>query len=173
MTEYGAKKMTYTLIAVVDHNCARLFRFEESDFPEQSPPVFTELNQILNSVRDRSAQALWSNTQSGHNRSVGSHTYGYDDHRDNHIREFERRFVSDLVNEIESLKKAAPFNRLILVAAPQMLGITRQTLSPQIIESVDFQEMAKDLSKFTPTEIHKYLASKDQLPQPYRVSRVT
>lgn len=160
--------MTRFLIAVVNHRRARLFTFTGSDFPEQLGPALIEHQEVLNDNFDQSAQALWSNTQSGHNRSTVSHTYGYDDHRESHRQEFERRFADVIIEQFQILQKTYQPHRFILVAAPKLLGIIRNSLTPSQVKSLQPHELTKDLSKFTPSEIHEYLANKQLLPEPYR-----
>ena len=157
--------MTRFLIAVVNHRHARLFTFEENDFPEKYPPALTERQEVINEHFNQRAKALWSNLQSGHNRSTVSHTYGYDDHRASHIQEFERRFVEDIVSQFQTLHEAYHPHRFILVAAPKLLGLIRSSLTPGQVESLQPYELAKDLNKFTTPDIYRYLAEKQLLPK--------
>jgi protein required for attachment to host cells len=161
--------MSTFLVAVIDHSHARLFALTESDFPEQSPPVLLEQQHISNPMADQTAQALWTNIQSGHNRATVSHTHGYDDHRDDHLREFDRRFATQIVNELLTLHNEHQSDRLILAAEPQILGVVRNVLSLNQVKSLKVRELAKDLGKFSPPEIHQYLADRDLLPKPYRL----
>ena len=163
--------MTCFLIAVMDHSCARLFTFEESDFPEQEPSALIERKQLHNESARENAQELWSDTQAGSNRSVVSHTYSYDDRRDQHIREYERRFVETVASELLILRKSYQTSELILVAETQVLGVARKVLSAKHeFKTMKCSELSKDLGYFTTPQIHQYLADKKLVPSPYRAA---
>lgn len=163
--------MTYLLIAVIDHSCARLFTFEESDFPEQSPPTLVERQQLHNESARQNAAALWSDTQAGNNRSTVSNPYGYDDRRDNHMREFERRFVKAVASELRPLKETYQPRKLILVAESQILSAARKAITADsALKSLKCDELAKDLGHFTTPEIHQYLAKQQLVSSPYRAA---
>lgn len=163
--------MSCFLVAVVDHSRARLFTFEDSDFPEQSPPALIEQKDFTNEASRQMGQDLWSNSQSGHNRSAVSHTYGYDDHRQNHLREFERRFASEVTGQLQQMQTTCEPTKLVLVAEPQILGILRETIQSCPLRSLRCEELAKDISKLSVSQIHQYLADKALLPPPYRAVR--
>lgn len=161
--------MAHFLIAVIDRSYARLFTFEESKSLGQLLPALIERKQLHNESARQNAQDLWSDTQAGSNRSVVSHTYSYDDRRAQHILEFERRFIAEVVDELLLLRELYQPSKLILVARSQTLGLVRKALSAtHDFETIRCYELNKDLGHFTAPEVHQYLADKALVASPYR-----
>lgn len=110
-----------------------------------------------------SGQDLWANTKTGRNRGSGSRGHSYDDHRGNHLVEFERRFAQAIGAQIDTLTAAHNLNSLVLAAEPQILGILRGCLAGSNGQ-FQVQELAKDLCRMTPRQLQEYLAQKGILP---------
>jgi protein required for attachment to host cells len=163
--------MNQSVVAVMDGTKARFFTLEVADFPEyQSSPNLVEHESLTNTTKELAGKDLWANTKTGRNRGSGSQAHGYDDHRQNHISEFERNFAKEITNKITQLVDEYQSYHLLLVAEPQMLGFVREILTPHLPKTLKIQELGKDLCKLKPQELHEYLASKDLIPHRKAVS---
>jgi protein required for attachment to host cells len=58
--------------------------------------------------------------------------------------EGRRRFVKEMVGRLESAHFHGDFNRLVLLAAPAVLGVIRKTLSSKLTKAV-IKEIPKDV----------------------------
>lgn len=156
--------MTRFLVAVVDGAKARFLTLEPLDAPElESGPDLTERCELLNPATEMAGQDLWASTKTGRNRGSGGGGHSYDDHRGNHLVEFERRFAQAIGAQMESLATAYDLKTLVLVAEPQILGILRDCLAGAN-GRLQVQELAKDLCKMTPRQLQDYLAQRSLLP---------
>ena len=119
---------------------------------------------LVNPAFEMAGQELWANTKTGRNRGGGGKGHNYDDHRDNHLGEFGRRFAQDIVVEIDRLIAEYELNSLILVAEPQILGVLRECLHSTNGRSITINELAKDLCRLKARQLHDYLTQKELLP---------
>ncbi|NMF85241.1 host attachment protein [Nodosilinea sp. P-1105] len=157
--------MTRFLVATVDGARASFLTLEPLIAPEfESGPDLIERCTLANPALEMAGQELWANSKTGRNRSSGSKGHNYDDHRNNHLVEFERRFAQAIVSRMDELIAEYSLNTVILVAEPQILGILRETLHSSNGRSVQIHDMAKDLCWMKPRQLHDYLAQKDLLP---------
>ncbi len=159
------------VVAVVNSTRARLFVLEPAQFPEYEPSSkLVEIETLYNSTQELQGQDLWSNTKPGRNRGSAGQAHGYDDHRDNHRVEFERRFAQAIAGRITEFVRLSQPHQLLLVAEPQILGIVREILIPDLPKNLRVYELAKDLCQLRPHELHEYLAAKALLPAQTRPS---
>jgi protein required for attachment to host cells len=157
--------MTRFLVAVVNGSKARFLTLEPLNAPElESGPDLIERCDLVNPAFEMAGQDLWANTKTGRNRASGGKSHNYDDHRDNHLVEFGRRFAQDIVAEIDRLIADYDLNTLLLVAEPQILGVLRECLHSRTGRSVAIDELAKDLCRLKARQLHEYLAQKELLP---------
>ncbi len=157
--------MNHSVVAVIDGTRARFFTLEPAQLPEyQSGPNLIERQCLSNQSKELHGKELWANTKTGRNRGSGSQGHNYDDRRQNHVVEFERSFAKEVVTEIVQLAQTYQSRQVILVAEPQILGLAREALTPLLAKNIKIQELAKDLCKLKPLEIHEYLARKNILP---------
>jgi protein required for attachment to host cells len=164
--------MNQSIVTVIDGMRARFFTLEPATSPEfESGPNLIEQDCLTNTAKELQGKDLWANTKTGRNRGSGSQGHGYDDHRQNHINEFERSFAKEIVSKILELTHANGVGQVILVAEPQILGFVREVLTPQLPKNLKLKELAKDLCKLKPLEIHEYLVDKDLLPPRKLVKR--
>ncbi len=158
--------MNKTFVAVIDGTKARFFTLQHPDFPEyESGPDLVEQECLTNNAKELQGKELWSNTKTGSNHGSSSKGHNYDDHRENHLLEFERSFAKEIVNRVVNLTKENESNQLILVAEPQILGTVREVLNHQVSKNLKVDELAKDLCKHRTGEIQEYLADKQLIPQ--------
>ncbi|MDJ0735776.1 MAG: host attachment protein [Nostocaceae cyanobacterium] len=163
--------MIQVLVAVIDGTTARFLTLEPAEFPEhESSPNLIEHKSLLNPVQEQQGKQLWANVKTGRNKGLGGQAHAYDDRRQQHVIEFERRFAQLIADEIIKLTQAKGIDKLLLVAEPQILGIMRETVVTLLSKNLQIQELAKDLCKLKPLEIHELLASKNLLPPRKRVS---
>lgn len=156
--------MSQYIVAVIDRSQARFFTLEPNPWPDyESGPNLSEHPGISNQNQLR-PQQLWANVQSGGNHCIGNQAHGYDDHRQNHTLEFERRFAHTVAERIIYLTLAHQARQLVLVAEPHILGIMRAALPSAMPKGLKTKELAKDLCRFNAFQIHQYLAQKNLLP---------
>lgn len=157
--------MNHSVVAVMDGTKARFFTLEVAEFPEyQSSPNLVEHQCLTNAAKEMAGKELWANTKTGRNRGSRSQGHGYDDHRQNHISEYERNFAKEVCHQIIELINQCDSRHVLLVAEPQMLGFVRECLTPHLTKNIHLQELAKDLCKLKPLELHEYLADKNLVP---------
>lgn len=153
------------VVAVVNSSKARLFVLEPAKFPEYEPSAkLVEVATLLSSTQELQGQELWSNTKPGRNRGSAGQAHGYDDHRENHLVEFERRFAQTIAAKLTEFLQARQPHQLLLVAEPKILGIMREVLIPDLPKNLKVSELAKDLCQLSTHELHEYLAEKALLP---------
>ena len=88
----------------------------------------------------------------------GGPSHGYDDHRAQHEQEHERRFARDVTTRAISLAQEHRAGHLVLTAERHMLGLLRDALKIPVKSGIEVRELAKDLTKLTPTQIHEHLS---------------
>ncbi len=158
-------------VVVVDRARARMFGLKEADIGEPGPNL-VEISDLANPEAEVAGKELWSDNKSGRNASpAGGGAHGYDDHRSAHRKETVQRFAKQVAAEIASVVKKNQSSKLVLVADKHMLGHMREVLNP--VTGVQVYEVAKDLTKLSPKELHSYLADAKRLPAreiPYPVS---
>ena len=157
--------MNQSVVAVIDGTKARLFILEASEFPEyESGPNLVEQECLTSAAKEMQGKDLWSSTKTGRNRGSAGQAHGYDDHRENHISEFERSFAKEIASKTAALAQSHQAQQVLVVAEPQILGLLREVLSSQIPKQLKVTELAKDLCKLKPLELHEYLAHRDLIP---------
>lgn len=156
--------MSEYCVVVAGGEGARFFKLVPADIPEiQSGPNLVELDEI--SPGEAHAKGQWSETKSGRNRAAsGGGAHGYDDHRQQHEEEYERRYARNVINHATSLITHNGATRCILVAHKRLLGFLRNAADAIDKTGVQIHEVAKDLSKLNPLELHEHLAQQKLLP---------
>ncbi len=153
--------MNQSVVAVIDGARARFFLLEPVEFPEyQSGPNLVEQSCLTNTSNEVQGKELWANTKSGRNGGSGNQGHGYDDHRQKHLTEFERSFAKEIATTILEIIQQNTVHHAVLVAEPQILGLIREVLLPQLPKQLNVEELAKDLCKLKPQELHEYLAER-------------
>jgi protein required for attachment to host cells len=149
----------YSVVSV-DGTRARFFTLEAVQLPgvESGPNLVEAKEALINPEVDIPGRELWSDTAAG---GMG-HTY--DDHRDKHIDEFKRRFAKLVAGQAVQFAKRNKAKKLVMVAEKQMLGFIRSELHVSPTEKFELTELAKDLSRLSPLELHSHLASEGLVP---------
>lgn len=157
--------MSQYLVTAMNGATARFFTLESSLSPEYDSDLkLVEHEGIISPERGLSGEALWSNTKSGRNRGASGQAHSYDDHRQSHRVEFERRFAQSIATQLLNLAQTHQAQQLILIAEPQILGLIREVCIPLLPRQLKVNELARDLCHLKPQELHKYLAEKGELP---------
>jgi protein required for attachment to host cells len=145
---------------------ARFFTLEPVDFPElESGPKLIDKGELLNPTKETAGRDLYTDLKTGRSRAPrGGPSHGYDDHRTQHEDEFDRRFARKVAEKARVLAKKNRARRIVLAAPARMLGYLRQELAVIPREGIEVHKVAKDMSKFTPRQIHDHLAKRRLLP---------
>jgi protein required for attachment to host cells len=163
--------MSQFLVAVVNGTKARFLTLEPAEFPEyESGPNLVEHEGLFNFTNELQGQELWANSKTGRNRGSSGQAHTYDDHRDSHVVEFERRFAHGIATKLFELAQVHQVSQLVLAAEPQILGLMREVLLPTLPKQFKLNELAKDLCQLKPNELHDYLADKGFLPPHQKAS---
>lgn len=157
--------MNQFLLAVVDGTKARFLTLNLPEFPEDEPnPRWIEHDGLLNSAKELQGQELWASAKTGRNRGVAGQAHSYDERRQTHMIEFERRFAQMIATQLVHLIRTNPVQRLFLIAEPQFLGVMRNALTPVLPKNLKISEVAKNLCHLKPHDLYEYLVSKELLP---------
>jgi protein required for attachment to host cells len=159
--------MRPVLVVVADGAKARFFSLETAEIPEyESSPYLIEDEVLVNPDQDLSGQELWSGPQSqaGHHQEGKGPAHSYDDRRQKHEMEFERRFAQEIAAEILKRPQTVQAQKLCLIAEPRLLGLLREVLIPALPKTWVLYELDKNLCHLNPQELQEYLANKDLLP---------
>lgn len=152
-------------IAIVDASRARLFTYERETDAEGLHEALTEQRDLVNPSRRLRASELFSESRPPSSRTGGVQ-YTLDDHRDHHVEELDAAFSRQIVGEIASLVRSAATQRLIVCASPNMLGQLRTEYGDLRRDSLELEELPRDLVRLTPVQLRDQLASYGVLPEP-------
>ncbi len=157
--------MSKFTVAVINGTQARFFILDSTATSEyESGPNLIEQEGLSDVTKELHGQELWANVKTGRNRGSSGQAHSYDDHRQNHETEFEKRFANKISNAMLNIIKTEETKQLILVAEPQILGLMRETMTDKLFTTLNISEVAKDICNFNVNQIHDYLAKKQLLP---------
>lgn len=88
--------------------------------------------------------------------SVGDTRHAIEPKYDRH-RNIEKRFAEQLAGQLQGCVEKKEFDKLVIVAPPQMLGDLRKYLTNEVAVKI-VGEIAKDLAKVPNHEISSHLA---------------
>ncbi len=80
------------------------------------------------------------------------------EYRSDPVREQQQGFAAKLIEDLEGHRKGEAFDRLVIIAAPRMLGLLREAM-PGSLKSVVVGEFAKDLANLPENKLHDTLAN--------------
>jgi protein required for attachment to host cells len=153
-------------VVVAGGTRARFFTLESVEFPEMQsgPNLVEQLDMVNRDLADHSAP-LWTEAHTGRNRGAGGGpAHGYDDHREQHIDEFEHRFARDITDQAARMALDGKCRHVVLVAHKRMLGYLRNHLDSLQKTGAQIHEYAKDLAKLPPLDLHDHLSREHLLP---------
>lgn len=148
--------MLKTCVIVADRARARLFVTAEPPGRTlgTAPTALEEVEALTEPEGEVRGTDLFSNSRSGTNRSPHGAAFEYDDHRQGHRDETERRFSKRVAVAIRNLIAREQPTRLVLAVEPRMLGTLRPFLSQaDVPEAVERVEIPLDLSLHSSTQI--------------------
>ncbi len=153
-------------VVVADGAHARFFTLEPAELPEvESGPKLIERGQLLNPEKEKADGDLFSDSKPGRGRGPrGGPSHGYDDHRVQHENEMDRLFARDVVTKARRVAQTHQASSVVLLAPARMLGLFRQNLATLYKHGIRVQKLAKDLTRFSPRQIHDFLSKEKILP---------
>jgi protein required for attachment to host cells len=159
--------MSEYCVVVANGARARFFVLRDTAIPELEggPNLIEHGADMINPEKELPDRELFRN-EAGRNRApAGGPAHGYDDHREQHDEEFVRRFARRIAEETARRAHACQAPQVVLVAQKRTLGYLRPALDSFLRNGFEVREVAKDLSKLTPTELHEHLARDKALPR--------
>ena len=152
--------MNQYCVIVANGTKTRFFTLEDSEFPEiESSPTLVETNTVVHP--DHDAHHAKSPRAEELNVSAKAQKPGYSKAAS---QAHDRRYVKNIANEASKLNQAQHISALVLVSQKRMLGDLRSAMKNKL-QGVNTLELAKDLSKLSPWELHNYLAKEKLLPE--------
>ncbi len=152
-------------VAVINGTQSRFFTLDSAATSEyESSPNLIEHQGLSNKINELHGRELWANTKTGRNRGSGGQTHNYDDRRQNHVLEFEKKFANKISSATINLIETYQARHLIVVAEPKILGMMREAMTDKIFKTINVREVAKDICHLKSNQIHDYLAKKKLLP---------
>ncbi|MBI4785308.1 MAG: host attachment protein [Oscillatoriophycideae cyanobacterium NC_groundwater_1537_Pr4_S-0.65um_50_18] len=157
--------MNPVLVVVADGEKANFLTLKEKDVEGEFHPYLVEDKTLLNPEQKLSGQQLWAGaaSQAGHFQEGKSQAHSYDDRRQDHEVEFERRFAHLISEQI--LSQTHQLHHLLLIAEPRLLGLLREALIPALPKTLKLRELDKNLCHLKPQELYEYLADRHLLAQ--------
>jgi protein required for attachment to host cells len=153
-------------VVVADGAKARLLFLEVAPGAAgQATNKLSEIEGLVNPESELTGSELWSSLKSGqHVAPGGGQTHTYDDHRQKHEAEYERRFSRQIADRIVEVTQAHEVSQLVMIADPRMLGLLRDELGDRYMGNLKIREVEADLTQFSAPELLKYLTERDLLP---------
>jgi len=136
---------TWALVA--DGVRARILRALEGGMPPPDPPtelVSRSRSQHLRDVMSDKPGRTWASDHGGRRSGLECGT--------DPIRRDMRDFARDLMDRLDSHRRAGDFDRLAIFAAPAMLGLLREEM-PRGIRATVFLERSKNLVHFAEPDL--------------------
>ncbi len=166
--------MNKVVVTVVDSAKARFLILESAQFPEEAMGSrLVELDGLSNPLNQAQGQELWSSTKTGRNLGGGSQTrsqaHSYDDHRDSHRAEYQRRFTQAIATHLVNLVQHYQSQQVILIAESQLMNWLGEAIATSGLAQLNITPVTKQLSHLTPFELQKYLAHEGLLPESVRL----
>ena len=95
-TKRGVNGMTAFCVVVAEGARARLFTLEHNELPEfEGGPDLVEHDSLLNPEHRVHGEEIYADS-SGRNRTPGGQGYAYDEHREQHDANVEKRFAAEV-----------------------------------------------------------------------------
>lgn len=156
--------MNRTCIVVADAGTARFFDVEPLDSPrdtlrlvERIALTNPDLRTLGESVSGRVHTETNTNRQAGPVHPMGAQ-------RERHRTELNRRFGNEIAVQAGEMTKDWKNGTVMLIAAPQLLGLMRENMREALGPGIELKELAKDYVNLTPGEIRDHLALNTLIP---------
>ena len=156
--------MNRTCIVVADAKQARFFSVDASDVPRR-PLNLAEGTVLFNPDVEavRSDGAARVKTERISNRQAGP-VHPIDARRERHRLELVRRFGREIASQAGKITGGWSSGTVILIAAPRLLGLMRDTVRDALHQGIQLKELAKDYTHLSAREIHEHLAEGRLIP---------
>jgi protein required for attachment to host cells len=155
--------MRKTGIIVADATRARFITFEHTEHPDlDGKDRCVEHGDLVNPESRVAPREQFSDRPS---RKPGPHG-GYhlsDDHRQAHQDEVERRFSKRILDAAQPFVEQHGLRRLLLIAAPRLLGALRAELEGRRLSDVQIVEMSEDHSRQSLSQIAELVVKRQLL----------
>ncbi len=151
--------MNQYCVVVTNGSKARFFTLQDAEHPEtQSSPNLIETSTLLHPDHEhtRKARELQqrANMQEHESKNVP----------EIHHPEFDQRFATTIVKEVSRMSMRSNRSPILLISKKRMMGHLREAAGTRL-KGIETHELAKDLSKLSPRELHNYLAHEKLLPE--------
>lgn len=154
-------------VVVANGARARVFALVTETRAEGDARYLAERSDVVNPEQEVRQNELFSNLQGSHPSPKTGARHEYDDHRDQHQDEIERRYVREVAGRVSELVVRDGMGHVVVAAPPRALGFFRSELESKL-GSAKLATLDKDLSKLDATKIHDHLAEAGLLPKPLR-----
>ncbi len=155
--------MRSCMVVAIDKARARFLRLRPAAVPElMSGPDLVETEVLYNPKQRADDQALFSDRCGGRKRAGTANAY--DDHRANHRSEVDRRFFREVAQRCLRLQAASGDGRVVLVGEQRIVSQVRQQLTPRLNHGTEVEELAENLTRLEPPQLHARLARQRRLP---------
>ena len=156
--------MSKYCVVVADGARARFFSLEEGGIGDGGPNL-VEHDDLVNPEAESKGKELYSEDKSGRNTApMGAGAHGYDDHRDRHSEEVERRFAKQIAEVAVASANQGQAKQLVMVADKRMMGHLRSALNVPSTAGLKVSEVAKNLTKLNVSELQEHLSKNGMLP---------
>jgi protein required for attachment to host cells len=150
-------------VVVANGSRARFYYLERPEFPElNARPRLVERGEVFEPELQERAQDLWTE-RTGMNRGAGSGSHSYDDHRNQHQAEFERRFAKQIADCAAKLIRSSGANSVVVCGVQRQLPLLKSMLESRL-NGVHIQQLAKDLLKLDSHTLYEHLHKEGLLP---------
>jgi protein required for attachment to host cells len=143
-------------VVVANGSQARFFTLEDDKHhdPEYGPTLI-EANQMYHPDHEPLEQT----------RSQRLHdSYNSKSQPKSAIAEHDKRFANSIAKEVTRISRECDSSDLVLVSQKYMLKHIKNAM-PEKLKSMHTRELARDLSKLSPYEIHNFLAREKLIPE--------
>ncbi len=159
--------LNYYVVAANSSN-ARYFYLKDREIPEEeSGPNLVEEEKLHYPEGELPDREVFSTPKSGrHRQPVGGSGagHGYDDHRQEHRREWEKSFAEQVANKaVENVQKAGA-RKLIVASDSRMRGFFRPLFASIQKRGIKIIEHDADLVNQSTEAIHQHLARQKLVP---------
>jgi protein required for attachment to host cells len=150
-------------VVVANGSRARFFYLKRPELTDlNARPRLLERGEIFEPELQERGQDLWTE-RTGMNRGAGSGSHSYDDHRNQHQAEFEKRFTKQIADHAVKLIRSSAAHSVVVCGAQRQLPLLKNILESKV-NGVHIQQLAKDLLKLDAHALYEYLHKEGMLP---------
>jgi protein required for attachment to host cells len=154
--------MHRTCIALIDAARARVLTMDRVADATGVHDALVEHEDLVNPARRAASGALFSDHE-GRGQS-GTLSFGFDDHRRDHLEQLDAAFARDIVARIATHTRDHRVKQLVVCASPHMLGEVRRYLASVRREGLVVHELDTNLVQLPIAEVQARLIARHVLP---------